>query len=66
VQKQCDTIVKAKFVRPVRLGTAVEMLTDMAGLRCVHVGDVLYITSPANAQEFQRGRKQKRGTDVKR
>lgn len=60
VQKQSETVVKAKFVRPIRLGAAVEMLSDMAGLRCVLVHDSLYVTSPANAKELQENLRDKR------
>jgi hypothetical protein len=50
---QMKTLVSANFTTSeTALGTALNVLTDMAGLRVVVVDNVLYVTHPLNAQQF--------------
>lgn len=63
VQKEAQAIVRAKFVNTVDLRVAVALLADMAGLRCVEKGNILYVTSVANARRLQREIKHERGSE---
>ncbi len=57
----------ARFINEVSLGTALDLLTDMAELRYVVVGNVVYVTSPANARALeQRQRKKQQDAEKER
>src|ERR1019366_8721897 len=51
VAKKAQAKVTAKFTG--RLETAVRLLTDSVGLKHVVVDNVIYVTSPGNAEKFK-------------
>src|SRR5262249_40103591 len=55
VEKEAQARVKAKFVNPVTLGTALTVLTDMASLKHATVDNVVYVSSPGNIKKFKAG-----------
>jgi hypothetical protein len=61
VQKQAEKRVSAKFVNEVSLRTALRLLTDMTDLRYVTLGNLIYVTSPANARVIEKEQADKKG-----
>jgi hypothetical protein len=59
VNRRAQKPITARFINPVTLETALAVLTDMAGLKYVVVGNAFYVTSPENARRLEKEEEQR-------
>ncbi len=59
VNRQAQRPMTVRFINPVTLETALAVLTDMAGLKYVVVGNAFYVTSTENARRLEKEEEQR-------